>query len=238
VKSVLALVFLLICCALVVAQAPMERTRLYAPPDPASPGGLKAKVAKPSGAIEQVLAVSTASVEAVYKGEIGTDKSSFQFTGLPVGKYDLVVIYADGLYEGLSLNREKSTLTPEDVKKIEASIQKSEPYFPKKFIHRLEGETGRGNFARAVCTYFRDKGSDLLLTTFEGGYKRDDFRRTFKLVILKDVGPGWQITRARDLYPVWMDPKSALPAHHHAPQLGNIRVADQIKDLGELDLSK
>ena len=47
---------------------------------------------------------------------------------------------------------------------------------------------------------------------FEGKSSRPDFRRTFKLVLLKDVGPGWQIARARDLYPVWVDPKRAAAA--------------------------
>jgi hypothetical protein len=229
---------LLALCGTLAAQG-LERTRLYEEPDPASPGGLKGRISNPAGAIEQILAISTADIEKVYKGEVSAaDKSSFQFKGLPVGKYDLLVVYADAFYEGITLVRDKTSLTPEDLQKIEASIQKSEPFFPKKFIHRMEGETGRGNFARGVVTYFRDKGSELLMTTFNGEFKRDDFRRTVKIVVLKDVGPGWQIARARDLYPVWMNPKQALPKHHHAPKLGGIRVADAVKDLGALDLSQ
>jgi hypothetical protein len=77
-----------------------------------------------------------------------------------------------------------------------------------------------------------------LLTQFEGGFSRPDFRRTFKLVLLKDVGPGWQIARARDLYPVWVNPKSTLPVHHFSSAISQIRVADQIKDLGTLDLTR
>jgi hypothetical protein len=72
----------------------------------------------------------------------------------------------------------------------------------------------------------------------EGAWTREDFRRTFKLVILKDVGPGWQIVRARDLYPVWTRPEFAKPAHHFSNTLSGIRVADSIKNLGELDLTR
>jgi hypothetical protein len=203
---------------------------------------LKGRIANPDAPIEQILAVSAANIEAVYQGEVtAAKKNGFQFKGLPVGKYDLIVVFEKAFYEGFKLARGTSTsadtLTTDDRQRIDASIQKSEPFFPKKTIHRVEGETGQGNFARCVITYFRDKGSELLLEQFEGKSNRPDFRRTFKLVILKDVGPGWQIVRARDLYPVWMNPKAALPAHHFSARLSEIRVADEIKDLGELDLS-
>lgn len=221
------------------AAEPLERTRLYTAPDAASTGGLKGRIAKPALPIEQILATPAADPEKVYQGEVsGTKRDEFAFKGLPVGKYDLVVIFANEFYEGCQLNRDKSTLTADDIAQINASIEKSEPYWPKKFVHRLEGETGRGNMARAVCTFFRDKGSDLLLTQFEGKSNRSDFRRTFKLVLLKNVGPGWQITRARDLYPIWSDPKRPLPQHHFNAQISSIRVADELKDLGDLDLSR
>ena len=221
------------------AQTPPERTRLYKKPDPANTGGLKGAIATPALPIEQVLAVSAEDVEQVYEGEIsGSLRNAFEFRGMPIGKYDLIVIFASEFYEGLRLNREASTLTAEDLTKINATVQKSEPFFTQKFIHRVEGDTGRGQNARAICTYFRDKGSDLLLEQFEGKFNRPDFRRTFKLVLFKDVGPGWQIARARDLYPVWMKPTTSLPKHKFSPVLSQLRVADQIKDLGALNLAQ
>ena len=237
-KSLLALVSLLILCASSPAADPPERTRLYTAPDPASPGGLKGRITNPDAPIEQILAVPAANIETVYLGEIsGAKKDSFQFKGLPVGKYDLIVVFEKAFYEGFKLTRGDSTLTTDDRQKIETTIQKSEPFFPRKFVHRVEGESGRGNLARGVITYFRDRGSELLLEQFEGKSNRPDFRRTFKLVVFKDVGPGWQIVRARDLYPVWMNPKAALPAHHYNTKLSEFRVADEIKDIGALDLS-
>jgi hypothetical protein len=221
-----------------LAQEPPQRTRLYTKPDPANTGGLKGHIAKPEFPIQEILALPTDSPEEVYEGVIsGPKKDTFEFTGLPVGKYDLIVVYPAAFYEGLQLDRDKSTLTREDLTKIDASVQKSEPYWTKKIIHRVEGQTGRASGARAIITYARDKGSDLLMETFKGQSSRPDFRHTFKLVLLKDVGPGWQIVRARDLYPVWADPKLPLPEHHFSTALSQIRVADQSKDLGELDLS-
>lgn len=236
-----AFLFLLLSLFTTLAPAaePLERTRLYTPPDPASPGGLSGRIAKPEIAIEQILAMPTADPEQVYRADLsGARKEAFVFKGLPVGKYDLVVIGEREWFEGLQLNREPTSLTPEDQQKIDGSIQKSEPFFTKKVIYRMEGETGRGHLSRAICTFVREKGSELLLTQFEGQYHRDDFRRTFKLVLLKDVGPGWQIVRARDLYPVWADPKKPLPEHRFSAALSQIRVADQVKDVGALDLSR
>ncbi|MEO6738988.1 MAG: carboxypeptidase-like regulatory domain-containing protein [Chthoniobacteraceae bacterium] len=237
-KAFLPLFALVALCASAPAANPPERTRLYTAPDPASPGGLKGRITNPAAPIEQILAIPAANIETVWQGEItGAKKDTFQFKGLPVGKYDLVVVFEKAFYEGFKLTRTDSTITTDDRQKIEATIQKSEPFFTKKFIHRVEGESGRGNLARGVITYFRDKGSDLLLEKFEDKSNRPDFRRTFKLVVFKDVGPGWQIVRARDLYPVWMNPKAVLPVHHYNTKLSELRVADEIKDIGELDLS-
>lgn len=232
-------VFAILFAGSAFAQNPPERTRLYTQPDPANPGGLKGRVTTPAVPIEQVLAIPTEDPEKVYLGEVtDSQRTTFEFKGLPVGKYDVIVVYPSAFYEGLRLNRDDSTLTTEDLQKIETTIQKSEPFFTKRVIHRVEGESGRGKNARAIVTYFREKGSELLLEKFEGNYSRPDFRRTFKLVMLKDVGPGWQIARARDLYPVWVKPKGALPGHHYSTAISQIRVADQIKDLGALDLSR
>jgi len=234
-------ILIFVCCFCVSAfsQNAPERSRLYKKGDPANGGGLKGVVGSPALPIEEILAVSADDVEQVYAGEVGgAQRNEFQFRGLPVGKYDLVVIYASEFYEGLLLNREASTLVSEDTAKIDASIQKSEPFFLKKFIHRVEGESGRGRGARAVCTYLRDKGPEPGAEAPQDAGARSGFRRTFKLVLLKDVGPGWQIVRARDLYPVWMNPKAPLPSHKFSTALHQMRVADQMKDLGVLQLSK
>ena len=228
-RIVFILVYLV--CGMLFGEGAPERTRLYKKADPECLGGLKGRIGSPLLPIQEILAISADDVEQVYEGEIsGVQRTDFQFRGLPVGKYDLLLIYASQFNEGLLLSREVSTLIPADLKKIEDSIHKSEPFFTGKIIHRVEGETGRGNGARAICTYIRDNGQQT-------GSERADSRRTFKLVLLKDVGPGWQITRARDLYPVWVHSKAAPPSHKFSPQLRQIRVADQIKDLGVIRLS-
>ena len=233
--------FALLLAPLAHAQKPLERSKLYTKPDPQASGGIKGSIGKPDLPIEQILAIPADAPEKVYKGElIDSDRRGFEFTGLPMRKYDLIVIFKNSLYEGLQLHRGESTLSSEDLKLIDAIIQKSEPFFTRKFIHRVMGETGNGNMARCICTFLRDKKSIAYMDKEQATLSKSGaFRRDFKLVLLKDVGPGWQITRTRSLYPIWDHQKrDTAPQHHFSESLARVRVADKVKDLGKLDLSK
>jgi len=206
------------------------RNYLYTKPDPSAQGGIQGRIASPSLPLEGVLAIPADEPRFVYEADlIGDNKRSFYFKGLPMRKYDLIVIYKDRFYEGLRLHRDSNTLSVEDRKKIKTTVDACEPYFKKKFIHRVEGTGGRGNVARALCTFLRDASSA------EGHHEH---RRTFKLLLFKDVGPGWQIVRARDLFPVSFEAGKPLPRHNYAEQLGGVRVTRGIKDLGEIKLTR
>ena len=208
------------------------RDRLYSSTDPSASGGIRGTVILPRLPMEQVLAIPPDEPALVYKGRVTGDKRrSFAFSGLPMRKYDLIVIYADRFYEGLRLHRAENTLTADDVAAIEDIVQRSEPFFTRKVIHRVEGRTGRGNFCRCICTFLREKSS---LEQLE--IEKEEHRRTFKLIVLKDVGPGWQIVRTRDLYPVYIQPGAGAPKHAYSGALQGVRVTDYVKDLGEIDL--
>ena len=212
-----------------------ENTYLYTKPDPASTGGIAGQITNPSQPIELILATPAAEPEKVYRGDLDPSKpGAFSFKGLPPGRYDLIVIYKGAFYEGLTLSRDPTTLNELDLEKINTTLQKSEPYFPDKTMHRIEGQTGRGSQARMIATYSRATGSHLTFTTYKGEYERDDHKRTFKLVMLQDVGPGWQITKTRNYFPVWAPPGTPLPKHHFSPALSKIRVATETKDIGSI----
>lgn len=208
---------------------------VYTKIDPSAKGGIKGKVVSPSLPIEMILALPPDEPRFVYKGEVsGASKDEFMFKGLPMGKYNLIVIYDNRFYEGLELTREDNTLTKEDEKKINATVQKSEKFYASKVIHRMEGTTGRGNLARCVSTFGK------FAENVDGGLpdKTKPYRRAFKLYELKDVGPGWQVTIGRDLYTVWARMDQSHPQHNYNEVLSKIRVTDYIKDLGEINLSK
>ena len=205
-----------------------ERHRLYTETNPSDTGGIKGTITEPSKPIVQVMAMPPDEPRFVYLGTVTGEKGTdFRVDSLPMGIYDLFVIYDNDYYEGLELHPTKSTLTDSDIKKITYIITESQPYFNKKTIHRVEGTTGRGNVARCVVSYLRDKPSS-------GTTK---WRRTVKLVWLKDVGPGWQVVQTRDLYPVFIEEKHAHPKDHFCANLSHIRVTDKIKDLGRISLT-
>lgn len=194
---------------------------LYTEPDPDAEGGIEGRIARPAQPIRQILASAPTRPEKVYVGEVrGSDRQSFRFTGLPMDRYDLFVIYDDRFYEGFQLLRGQNTLTRKDKAQIEDILDRSEPFFNVKIIHRLEGETGRGNEARAVCTF-----------------GRTGLRRTYKLALLRQVGPGWQVKRTRELYPRPIGQGVPIETDHEfSPALSRIRVTGQIRNLGDLNL--
>ena len=227
-RSSFKIAILCVLCIFLSPHASAERDRLYSDLDPSSGGGISGEIVSPKRPVLEVLAIPPDEPRLVYRATVGgPNRRQFSITGLPMRKYDLVVIYDDAFYEGLDLHRDEDTLTTEDRHKINATIQKAEPYFTKKTIHRLEGTTGRGNLCRCICTYMRDRPST----------NGRAFRRAFKLVILKDVGPGWQVVRARDLYPTWIEPDKIMARHTYNKQLGRIRVTDYVKDVGEINLT-
>lgn len=245
-------IMLVSCCAaaltLTLRAAPVtnpnipERTRLYTSPDPSAEGGIQGRIAFPRKPIEQILAMPPDEPKHVYLGSIsGEDKQSFSFKNLPMAKYNLFVIYEDQFFEGLELSREPDTLTAKDREGITKIVMASDPFFNNKTIHRLEGTTGRGNFARCVVTQSRDQSAPGEVVQGEGfGVTMDKSlgRRTYKLIWLKDVGVGWQVVQKRDLYPVTVLLKELKPKHNYSAKLSNIRVTNKVKDLGEIDFSK
>ena len=210
---------------------------LYTEPDASAQGGIRGHIAEPTGALVGIFALPPDDPRAVYKGVVsGPDKRSFTFSGLPVAKYDLVAVFEDAFFEGLTLKRGESTLTDGDKELINAIIEKTEPFFNRKVIHRLEGETGKmEGAARCVCTFVRTKGA----LGFIDGKMYSDHRRSFKLVLLEDVGPGWQVVKTREIFVRQIDPGSGHDVVRHAyrPAISGIRVVDSVKDLGEIDLS-
>lgn len=211
-----------------------ERHRLYTETDSDNLGGLKGRIASPGKPIVQILAMPPDEPKFVYQGKItGQDKQGFLFENLPMAKYDLFIVYEDDIYEGLELTPVTNTLTAVDVQKIEKIISESDPYFTKKFFHRTQGVTGRGHEARTVCTMNRLEESN---GTGKAPDAKFPVRMTFKLVWLKDVGPGWQVVQKRDLYPCWTTAARSNPTHHYSELLSKFRVAGSIKDLGNINL--
>lgn len=212
-----------------------QSSQLYTPPDPSAQGGIRGSILIPNKPVVAIFAMPQDDYRKVYKGEIVGGKSSFAFTGLPVGKYDLIVIFPDSFYDGILLNRESNTLTSRDGEAINKSIMKSTPFFDTKKLHRCEGVTGHAGKARAVlqevCTH---------PVTLQDASERSDIQiRSIKVALLEDVNLGWSVTETREIIRQEVggnETKGVLP-NYHVARLGNIRVIDSVKDLGALSLA-
>jgi hypothetical protein len=169
----------------------------------------------------------------VYRGTLTDAGRRFEFRGLPPARYDLVLATEDRVYEGLTLHRGEDSLTAEDRRMVDEIISRSEPFFNEKTIHRLEGATGKmTGEARAFCTFLRSKKS----IGFIDGVWRHEHRRSLKLVLLAQVGPGWQIHRTREIYTTMVAPGRGHTEARYRRALRRVRVTDGVKDLGSLDL--
>ncbi len=219
---------LLLALASAPARAQVGQSKyLYTAPDPAASGGLRGTVPASEAGLAAVLALPPDEPRFVYKATLSGP--SFAFTGLPARKYDLVVVCGDAVYEGLNLHREASTLTPADTAAIGTIIDKTEPFFNEKTIHRVLGKTGKmEGQARAFCTFLRSKSA----LGFFDGKEYTDHRRSLKLVLLEDVGPSWQVARTREIFVLQVKPGTGHIRHVYAPGLGGIRVVDSVKDMG------
>ncbi len=213
----------------------VQSSQLYTPPDPSATGGLRGRfdpAAKPAVA---VMAQAVDDWKSVYKGTLEDGGRAFAFSGLPVGRYDLVVVTADAVHEGLTLARADDTLTADERKAIEAAILKSTPFFDTKLMHRSAGVGGDEGNARVFLQEVRTRP-----VTLQSAEVRSDIQvRSLKLVLTERAGrPGWALVHTREIIrqEVTEGQVKGLLAHHYVPRLGGVRVVETVKDLGTVTL--
>ena len=208
---------------------------LYTDPDLSLGGGIKGEIVTPTNFVLGIFALTPHEPKFVYKAVLsGTDNRLFEFNGLPSAKYDLFIAYESEVFEGLTLSRFKDTLTDADRKSIQFIVNKSDPFFEKKVIHRVCGTTGRKKgVARAIVSMIRlGPVTDMAGHSYSGAHKRN-----YKMFYLEDVGPGYQVARTRDVLMKFVEPGKEIPKWNYRHYLSSIRVTDKIKDLGKIDLS-
>jgi hypothetical protein len=214
---------------------------LYTEPDLSLGGGIKGEIVIPKGKVTEprmivlgVFALPPHEPKFVYKAVLsGEDNCVFEFRGLPPANYDLFIAFENAIYEGLTLNRYRNSLTEADRKSIEYIINKSDKFFEMKVIHRMSGITGRKTgYARAIVSMIRQGA-----TTDMAGHRYSSHKRNYKLVFLEDVGPGYQVARTRDIYSKFIASDKDVPQWNYRSYLSGIRVIDSVKNLDKIDLS-
>jgi len=210
-----------------------KSTLLYTSPEPTAPGGLHLVSSLP---LEFALAIPQSNQEHVYKAAIGPDHKDISFSGLPVSKYDLVLVTKTHFYEGISLNRDDNSLSPDDLAAIDQILSRSVPFFDVKRTELVKGTPGDSGQATAIVQWMRIHGRLLNQNADEmTGHQI----RTLRLAFLADVGPGWQVTATREILrtDVFPDMPRGFLSVTCVDALNGIRITDSVKDIGPVDLS-
>ena len=204
--------------------------RIYNASDPSAHGGI-------DGKIEHVTLTHAIAVDherlKVFRGDISSDGSGFHFGGLPVGKFDLVIITKTGdVFEGLELGEPIATLHPVSRKNLETRISKQDAFFNRYILHRA-GIVGDQIFA------FVERLRDHPTVKQSGEALNADVHR-LEIITLTQATDDWQQTDTRHIYrePEPKRPNHPFLQHVHIPALGNIRVVDSVKQLGTIPLPK
>ena len=208
---------------------------LYTQPDPSASGGIRLISPVP---LEGAFAIPQSNQYFVYKGTI-EGSTQVSFSGLPVAKYDLVLIGKAKAFEGVVLHRDENDLSEKDLKFIEVTVKQNIPFFDLKHIHRIKGTRGKAGKAVALTQEIRTGRTGFIINqNYENmaGFQI----RSIKLQFIEDVGvAGWQVLQTREIFRKSvhpeMVPKDIMPIEY-SEKLGNIRVTDSVKDLGTLML--
>jgi len=198
--------------------------RIYTAADPAVSGGIEGAISR--GEITFAIAVDR-DRKHVYRGEI--KGSHFSFRGIPVQKYDLVLITNDNkAYEGFSLGDGAFTSLSSTLQtNLLLRIKKADEFFNRSTAHRIGVD---GDRAYAFVERLRDRD-----TLTQGGQLMDVEIRRLEISQFDQATDNWQMTEARHIY---REPEKGRGKHRpflhsiHVPELGNIRVVDSVKQLG------
>ena len=205
-----------------------QTANLYTKPDPAAPGGISGTVDKE---LTHSLALARDRVRC-YKAELANGGKSFRFTGLPTGKYDLVLVgKAGSVYEGLTLGAKAVELTDEQKKNVAMRLNKADNFFNKWKLHRAGVEE---DGEKLICFIERLRDKEILK---QSGEKLMSSLRRFEVATMNKAADDWDFADTRHIYREEQPLGTLSPSKHERVEaLGNVRVIDAVKDLGTIVL--
>ena len=201
--------------------------RIYTKPDPASQGAITGHIATE---LTHAIAIEHDRTR-VFLAELADSGKRFQFTHLPTGKYDLLLVAKNGtVYEDLALGSSPA-LSEDSLKNAQKRVSLADTFFNQVHIHRMgaseDGET-------LLVFVERYRANDVLK---QSGEALGQMVRRMEIVELTRATDDWQLTNSRHLY------REGEPANSPhflqsltIPALGNIRIITEPKDLGEIPL--
>jgi hypothetical protein len=194
-------------------------------------GGIAARVDQE---LTHAIALNRDRVQC-FRGDLSDGGKAFRIGGLPIGKYDLILVTKSGtIYEGIDLGADASRLPAISKQNTETRIGKADTFFNKVKILR-NGLIEDGEKQLLLVERLRDK--EILKQS--GEVLKANLRR-LEVVELIKAADDWQFLNTRHVYreeaPV--GPGMVFFADKYVAGLGNVRVIDSVKDLGTLALPK
>ena len=213
------------CAALALADGP---GRIYTKPRPGDNGSISGRV--DGGALTHAIAVERDRTR-VFLAELADQGKSFRFSGLPVGRYDLVLITTDGrVCEGLNIGEPKPGLSAASCKYLEDRVAKADTFFNRYQINRI-------GFAGDRAFLFVERLRDRTILR-QSGENLGAYLRRFEIIEMEEATDDWQMIGTRHLYREETPDRDnvSFSRHHNLPALGGLRVADSARDAGLIHL--
>jgi hypothetical protein len=213
------------CAALACADGP---GRIYTQPQAGDSGAITGRV--DGGTLTHAIAVERDRTR-VFLAQLADQGTSFRFSGLPVGRYDIVLVTADGrVCEGLNIGDLKPDLPAASRKFLEERVTKADSFFNRFQIHRI-------GFSGDRAFLFVERLRDRTILR-QSGENLGAYLRRFEIIEMQEATDDWQMIGTRHLYreETPIRDQVSFSQHHNLPALGGLRVADSARDAGLIHL--
>jgi len=200
---------------------------------PGGGGGITMAVS-PIAQLEEAIVVEATEFR-VYAAHIDRAAGLVTIRGLPPGKYDLLLKFREVVAEGITFEVPGGyeRLSRTDREGIKRRTWMSEDYFNRKYIARMGGNKRR---VKLLVEQVRDK------RTFQpdGTVLKGIMIRRFDLCEMRKTGKIWQVKKNRHLFREErrMGGPGTTLKFIYVPQLGGIRVGDEVVAAPPVDLKK
>ena len=196
--------------------------------DPTASGGITGSIVDEGLKLTEAVAVEQVAYK-FYAGSVAGQ--TYTFTGLPPGKYDVLLRTEQHVFEGLRLDvwGEDEELPKEDKAAIKKLIDISDDFYPHKKIVRAGGTVEQQKLlVEQVRTEFTLNPD---ASVQEGMLRRIDY------TIVRKTREVWQIAKVRHM--LRENPShESVAFFHYRPQLAGIRVADEIVMVDDVHLKE
>ncbi len=203
--------------------------RIYTKTSVGDQGALTGKTGGPK--LTHAIAVER-DRKRVFLAELTADKTGFRFANLPVGRYDLVLVGADGrLWEGLSLGGPPPAAGA-PAANMARRVAEADSFFNRHLTHRA-------GMADGVVLVFVERIRDREILR-GSGERVNAWLRRLEIMEMQEASDDWQTTGSRHLFreEIPLAPSPAFLRHQFVPALGGVRIVDAARDLGTIALDK